>query len=237
MVLPSYLLGWPDQGLAFDVAVHFGSLLAVITFFWNDLFRLIIAGSHQLLGSPSEDGRYAVNLLIASLPIIPIGFFARFLTENEFRSLHAIAITTILFALALWYADRLKRANSRTLTPSRALLIGIAQCLALIPGTSRSGVTITAALLMGFSRTDATRLSFLISIPAILGAATLAFFDLISLPSKINWVPISIGMLVAGISAYLCIKFLLGFIERISFLPFVLYRLILGIILIVIITP
>ena len=207
-----------------------------MAFFWRDLTRLTVAGSYQILGKSSADGRYAINLLIASLPIIPIGFFMRFVTENEFRNLHVIAATTIIFSLALWYADRLKRRQSRKLTPRRALIIGIAQCLALIPGTSRSGITITAALLIGFSRTDATRISFLISIPGILGAATLKFLDLITQQVTINWLSLSTGTAVAGISAYLCIRFLLHFIERISFLPFVIYRLILGTILILIIT-
>ena len=235
LVLPSHLFGWSDQGLAFDTAVHLGSLIAVITFFWRDLVRLILAGSSQILGNSSEDGRFAVNLLIASLPIIPVGFFARFLTESELRNLEVIAVTTILFALVLWYADRLKREESQILTLNRALMIGIAQCLALIPGTSRSGITMTAALLIGFSRTDAARISFLISIPAILGAAALQLFDLITQSITTDWLAVGIGTLVSGISAYLCIRFLLGFIERIGFLPFVIYRLILGIVLIVII--
>ena len=114
-------------------------------------------------------------------------------------------------------------------------MIGIAQCLALIPGTSRSGITMTAALLIGFSRTDAARISFLISIPAILGAAALQLFDLITQSITTDWLAVAIGTLVSGISAHLCIRFLLGFIEHIGFLPFVIYRLILGIALIVII--
>ena len=234
--MPSKLFGWSDQGLAFDTAVHLGSLLAVVIYFQQDLTRLIGAGSRQLRGESSDDGELALNLLIASLPILPVGFFARFLVEEELRSLEVIAATTILFALALWYADRQQHKGSSTLTPGRALLIGIAQCLALIPGTSRSGVTITAALLIGFSRTEAARISFLISIPTILGAATLKLVDLAMDLVPTDWFDVAIGSLVAGISAYLCIKLLLSVIERIGFLPFVIYRLILGMALIVIIT-
>ena len=233
--MPSKLFGWSDQGLAFDTAVHLGSLLAVVIYFQQDLARLIGAGSRQLRGESSDDGELALNLLIASLPILPVGFFARFLVEEELRSLEVIAATTILFALALWYADRQQHTGSSTLTPGRALLIGIAQCLALIPGTSRSGVTITAALLIGFSRTEAARISFLISIPTILGAATLKLVDLAMDLVPTDWFDVAIGSLVAGISAYLCIKLLLSVIERIGFLPFVIYRLILGMALIVII--
>ncbi len=234
--MPSKLFGWSDQGLAFDTAVHLGSLLAVVIYFQQDLTRLIGAGSRQLRGESSDDGQFALNLLIASLPILPVGFSARFLVEGELRSLEVIAATTILFALALWYADRRQHKGSSTLTPGRALLIGIAQCLALIPGTSRSGVTMTAALLIGFSRTEAARISFLISIPTILGAATLKLVDLAMDPVPTDWLDVAIGTLVAGISAYLCIKLLLSVIERIGFLPFVIYRLILGMALIVIIT-
>jgi len=233
--MPSKLFGWSDQGLAFDTAVHLGSLLAVVIYFQQDLTRLIGAGSRQLRGESSDDGELALNLLIASLPILPVGFFARFLVEEELRSLEVIAATTILFALALWYADRQQHTGSSTLTPGRALLIGIAQCLALIPGTSRSGVTMTAALLIGFSRTEAARISFLISIPTILGAATLKLVDLAMDLVPTDWLDVAIGSLVAGISAYLCIKLLLSVIERIGFLPFVIYRLILGMALIVII--
>lgn len=233
--MPSELLGWSDQGLPFDTAVHLGSLVAVVIYFQQDLARLIGAGSRQLRGESSDDGQFALNLLIASLPILPVGFFARFLIEGELRSLEVIAATTILFALALWYADRQQHKGSSTLTPGRAMLIGIAQCLALIPGTSRSGVTITAALLIGFSRTEAARISFLISIPTILGAATLKLVDLAMDPVPTDWLDVAIGTLVAGISAYLCIKLLLSVIERIGFLPFVIYRLILGMALIVII--
>ena len=113
LILPSHLLGWTDQGLAFDAAVHLGSLIAVTTFFWRDLTRLIIAGIGQITGHSSEDGRFALNLLIASLPIIPMGFLARFSVENELRSIEVIAATTILFALALWYADQVKRETSQ----------------------------------------------------------------------------------------------------------------------------
>jgi len=233
--MPSKLLGWSDQGLAFDTAVHLGSLVAMVIYFQQDLARLIGAGSRQLRGESSDDGQFALNLLIASLPILPVGFFARFLVEGELRSLEVIAATTILFALALWYADRQQHKGSSTLTPGRALLIGIAQCLALIPGTSRSGVTMTAALLIGFSRTEAARISFLISIPTILGAATLKLVDLAMDLVPTDWLDVAIGTLVAGISAYLCIKLLLSVIERIGFLPFVIYRLILGMALIAII--
>ena len=235
LVLPSEVLGWPDQGLAFDTAVHLGSLTAVIAYFWKDLIRLFTAGfNHVLLQKKSEDGTYAVNLLIASIPVIIMGYLSRFLIEEHLRSMEVIAATTIIFGLALWYADTLKGEGEQALTAGRALTIGFAQCLALIPGTSRSGITITAALMMGFSRTEAARISFLISIPTILGAGTLKLIDLVTQSGPVDWVAIGLGTAVSGISAYICITLFLSFIEKIGLLPFVIYRLILGAILIVI---
>jgi len=235
LVLPSELLGWPDQGLAFDVAVHFGSLIAVIAYFRQDLVKLLGAGTRQLiLQQPSDDGRYAVNLLIACLPILPVGYFGRFFIEENFRSIEIIAASTILFALALWYADRIKQVENNELTPGRALSIGVAQCLALIPGTSRSGVTMTAALLMGYSRTQAARISFLIAIPTIIGGALLKLIDLVTEPGSPDWLVIGVGTVLSGISAYAAIALLLNFVERIGYLPFVIYRLVLGAVLILI---
>mgnify|MGYP001158151239 FL=1 len=233
-MLPSQLLGWDDQGLAFDTAVHFGSLLALLIFFRTDLARLIGAGSRKLAGDSTVEGSFALNLLIASLPIIPVGYLARFFIEDQFRSLEVIATTTIVFGLALWAADRSNYKGSKSLTPLLAIWIGVAQCLALIPGTSRSGITMTAALLAGFSRTDATKISLLISIPTILAATCLKLFDLASSNEPTNWYAVCVGVVVSSISAYLCIKFLLSFIEQIGFLPFVAYRLMLGTILLVI---
>ena len=137
LVLPSKLLGWPDQGLAFDTAVHFGSLIAVMFFFRTDLQQLLTALIKHPT-QPSDDGRFAINLIIATLPIIPVGYLARFYIEDNLRSLEVIAATTIFFGLTLLIADFLgrKRESGKSLTLGGALLIGCAQCLALIPGTS-----------------------------------------------------------------------------------------------------
>jgi undecaprenyl-diphosphatase len=228
LVLPSQLLGWPDQGLAFDTAVHFGSLVAVMAYFRRDILTLIPA----LLAhpkTPSDESRFAINLIIASLPVIPVGFLARFFIEDSLRGLEVIATTTIVFGVALYIADRIgKKSAPKALSPRTALAIGCAQCLALIPGTSRSGITITMALLLGHSREEATRISFLIAIPAIAGAATIKIWDLWQSPIPIDWVPIITGTVLAGISAYLCIMLLLNFINRIGFTPFVIYRIALG---------
>lgn len=236
LVLPSQLFGWPDQGLAFDTAVHLGSLMAVITYFRHDLVRFLGAGCNQIFrGRATEDGGYAINLMIASLPILPIGFFARHVVENELRTMEVIAATTIIFALALWYADRVQHDKDRVLSARDALMIGIAQCLALIPGTSRSGITMTAALLLRYSRIEAARISMLIAIPTILGAAVSQLWDLVTDPAAADWFALAVGTSLSAVTAFTCIALLIRFIERIGYLPFVIYRLLLGGILILMI--
>jgi len=153
LILASKLLGWPDQGLAFDTAVHLGSLTAVVVYFRHELNRLTAAVLlHIQSGQPSPDSHFGFNLTLASLPIIPVGFFTRFLAEAELRGIEVIAFTTIVFGIALWFADYMRGDTAKPLTPVRSNAIGLAQCLALIPGTSRSGVTITMALLVGQPR-------------------------------------------------------------------------------------
>ena len=231
LILPFEILGWPDQGLAFDVAVHLGTLVAVIVYFWRDLMSLLKGLLQSFAGNHNEDGRLAINLLIASLPIVAIGLLLKSLVEGELRSASVIAVSTVVFGLVLFWADYISRRerNDRDLTWTHALVIGFAQCLALIPGTSRSGITMTAALALGYTRQAASRISFLLSVPTILGASVLLLRDLIIIDTPVNWNQLGISMLVSGITAYLCIRFFLGFIDRIGFLPFVIYRLVLGI--------
>jgi undecaprenyl-diphosphatase len=236
LVLPSILLGWPDQGLAFDTSVHLGSLTAVVIYFRSDIRSFARAGyEHLVKRRPSSESRFAGHLLIASLPIIPVGYYSRFLIEANLRSIEVITAATIFFALALWLADRFRRDTDTELTAGKALFIGIAQCLALIPGTSRSGVTITMALLLGHSRHQAARISFLIAIPAIAGAGTLKLWDLSQMSFAPDWTALATGVIVSAIAAYSCITLFLGFIERIGMLPFVIYRLLLGAVLLAII--
>lgn len=229
LILPAALLGWPDQGLAFDTAVHLGSLAAVVVYFRHEIIRLTKALLlHVQSRQSSADSDFAFNLILASLPIIPVGYFARFVVEAEFRGVEVIAFTTIFFGIALWIADYMRGETAKPLTPARSIAIGFAQCLALIPGTSRSGVTITMALLLGQSREQAARISFLIAIPAIAGAAMIKLWDLLHTPVTPDWFALGIATVVAGLSAYFCIVVLLNIINRIGYLPFVVYRLGLG---------
>jgi len=233
LILPFNLFGWPDQGLAFDTAVHLGSLIAIMWYFRADLVSLLRASHQHVLGSPSTESWFAVNLLIASLPIMFVGLAMKNFLESDLRNIDIIILTTVLFGALLLLADRFSKPEkeSTALNYGDALMIGLAQCFALIPGTSRSGVTITLALLLGYTRESATRISFLLSIPAIAGAATLKTYDLLQAGMSVNWLNLIVGLVVSFVCAYTCIVLFLGYINRIGFVPFVLYRFALGAVL------
>lgn len=236
LILPKELLGWPDQGLAFDVAVHIGSLVAVIAYFRQDVSTMFVAWINTFRGhTDSTEGKLAWCIFVATIPAVMAGLLLGDFIEAQLRSMEVIAATTIVFGLLLWWADAKvsdKKALSE-ITFGLALVIGLAQALALIPGTSRSGITITIALFLGFSRIDAARFSFLLAIPVILLSGGYMTLQLLS--TEVDWATLFIGILVSAISAYLCIHYFLGFINRIGMLPFVIYRLLLGFALIAII--
>ena len=186
----------------------------------------------------NEDFLLFTKLLVATLPAVIVGVIAYEWIGTEGRQLGFIAANTILFALLLWLADSRKPKSqqsqhlSSTLSYPIALLIGMAQALALMPGVSRAGVTMTAALFLGLDRSNSATFSFLLAIPVIIAAFTLTSYDLLQSPGvEINVAQFTIGFVVAAISAYLCIDAFLRFIERIGMLPFVIYRLALGIVL------
>lgn len=231
LILPSQVLGWPDQGLAFDVAVHVGTLLAVMLYFRSDIKRLFIGFiNSSFLNKPNQDGKLAWWIIIATLPAGFIGLCLNGSVEEHLRNALTIASTTIIFGLLLLFAD--KRTNLtkklQAMPLKHAVVIGFAQALALIPGTSRSGITITAALLMGYERSEAARFSFLLSIPLILLAGSFKTYEMLVTTSPIPWSFIFMGALVSCISAYICIHYFLKLIEQLSMTPFVIYRLALG---------
>lgn len=230
LILPFEVLGWEDQGLAFDVAVHLGTLIAVIVYFWSDLISLLKGFLQTVSGNKTSEGMFAIYLIAASLPIVIVGLAAKDLVAGELRSAAVIAVSTIVFGIILYVADAYgrKQSNSQDLSLRHALVIGFAQCLALVPGTSRSGITMTAALFLGYHREAASRISFLMAVPTILGASVLLLNDLVETSAPVDWNTLALGMVISGITAYLCIKFFLKAIERIGFLPFVIYRLALG---------
>jgi len=234
LILVPHLLGWTDQGLAFDVAVHVGTLSAVVFYFRAQLARMTVAWLQSCAGrGVSGDARLAWLVLLGSVPVALAGLLFHSLIEGELRSPLVIAVTTIGFGLLLWFADRLGRRvrDTGSLGVRDVVLIGLAQALALIPGTSRSGITMTAALALGLTRTDAAHFSFLLSIPAILMAGGYEGWKLLNDTGPVQWDAILLGTAVSAVSAWLCIHFFLRLIERIGMWPFVVYRLLLGAVL------
>ncbi|MEM0912582.1 MAG: undecaprenyl-diphosphate phosphatase [Pseudomonadota bacterium] len=234
LILPAELLGWSNQGLAFDVAVHVGSLLAVVIYFREDILRLFLAWVKQGFSSEqSVDSKLAWWVLIGTIPAGAFGFLMKDFIEVYARSALIIAITTIVFGLLLWYADyKAKQVKDLSHIGIReTIIIGIAQAVAIIPGTSRSGITMTAGLMVGLNREAAARFSFLLSIPIILAAGSFSTLDLVGEGVSVDWNALLYGAGFSFVAAYTCIYLFLGWISRIGMLPFVIYRLILGVIL------
>ncbi|MFT4768506.1 MAG: undecaprenyl-diphosphatase [Glaciecola sp.] len=233
LLLPSMLLGWPDQGLAFDVAVHFGTLTAVVVYFRQDLWALTEGGWAALVEREMNDSSWEITYLaLATIPAVIVGFILSDVMDS-LRSVPVIATTTIVFALLLGYADRRVESVAKTTVASWrvALIIGCAQAIAPIPGTSRSGITITAGLLLGLSRHAAARFSFLLSIPIILGAALFKVSEMMGADTLVHLPVVLMGTAVAALSAYACIAVFLRLIEAVGMMPFVIYRLLLGAVL------
>lgn len=230
LILPHQIFGWPDQGLAFDVAVHVGTLAAVVIYFRKEVADIIVGGVKTLGGDFSDpSGRLAWMIAIATIPAGLAGLAFNDFIEANLRSSLVIAATTILFGILLGVAD-LRKGQRKTLYDIgilAALVIGCAQAVALIPGTSRSGITITAALLLGYSREGSAKFSFLISIPIILLSGGYKGLGLMDAPS-VDWRAIAVGVAVSSVSAYICIHYFLSFINRLGMMPFVYYRLLLG---------
>lgn len=231
LILVPHLTEWPDQGIAFDVSVHFGTLFAVLTYFRQDL-KMICKESIQSLTSKSTPfyQTLAWKLGLATLPALILGYLCHETIATEYRSIHVVAITTLCYGLLLGLAEFLNRAQffSIHVNIKQAILIGLAQALALIPGTSRSGVTLTAGLFLGLSKETAARFSFLLAIPTILIACTYEFIQLLQEPLLYTWGALILGCSVSAMSAYFCIHYFLKWISKMSLLPFVAYRVVLA---------
>lgn len=230
LILPSALLGWPDQGLAFDVAVHFGSLLAVMLYFRRDIATMFLAWFQSFGGHQSDDGRLAWWVIIATVPAVVAGFALNDFIEHNLRNAWVLGSATLVFGILLAFAQRFSvtARQCRDLTLAMVLIIGFAQALALVPGTSRSGITITAAAFLGLSLTEASRFSFLLSIPVIAGAALLKTMDLLSDSSAVDWLELLMAAALSGLTAFVCIGWFMRWVERIGLLPFAVYRVVLA---------
>jgi undecaprenyl-diphosphatase len=235
LILPSAILGWNDQGLAFDVAVHVGTLLAVVIYFREEVWRMAKDWSGSLLGRGfTSEAQLAWSVVLATIPAGLFGLFGGHLIEGMARSAAVIATTTIVFGLLLGWADIKAKLelNEYAVGWKKALIIGCAQALALIPGTSRSGITITAGLMLGLTREAAARFSFLMSIPVIFLAGGLETKKLVESVDPVHWDQIALGTTISFFAAYACIHLFLRVITRMGMLPFVVYRLALGLLLI-----
>lgn len=233
LILVPRLLGWPESGLTFDVALHFGTFMALFTYFRRDIVQLVrdgLTGLHQ----EAHPGRLRMPWLLAvgTLPAVAAGLLLEEPIEVIFRdNPFLISLLLILFGLALGLADRYGRQHRgvQDVTLRMALIIGSFQALALLPGVSRSGVTITAALLVGLARFEAARFSFLLSLPIVFGAALKEGVSLVRSgiePGMLT--PMLVGIVVAAVSGYLSVAFLLRFVQTRTVWPFVWYRLAIG---------
>ena len=241
LILIPKLTDWPDQGLMIDVAAHVGTLLAVILYFLRDLISMTVATVQhfrQLSNNSSLNHHYRlmVKLGIATVPILLAGFFVNKFLDNSFRSLEIIGWTTIFFGILLYFADKSSMTIREIdhITFKGALLIGLFQILALIPGTSRAGITITAARLHGVERRDAARFSLLLSIPVIISAGGLKGFDLYMNGSAILFKEALIVIAISFCFAMTAISLMMFWLKNASFTPFVVYRIALGISLLLI---
>ena len=236
LLLPSLLFGLNDLGLSFDIAVHAGTLIAVIYYFRKEIALMLksfFLSDKNLL--PHRN--LAISLIVATIPIVIVGLFVKDLIEQRIFNVEHIAIANIIFAgiLLFAYLKRKDIKNLYSVTLYSALFIGVFQSLALFPGASRSGTAITAALLLGFNLKDASKFSFMLSIPTIFGALVLLSIEMQSTLEAFNYMNLIIGFFISMIIAFLTIKLFLNFVERIGMIPFVIYRIILGVFLIILI--
>ncbi len=228
LVLVPYLVEWTDQGLAFDVAVHFGSLLAVVLFFREDIAGLF-RGGLQILGGDvrSPQANMALAIALGTIPAAAAGLLFAGWIEQNLRDPSVIVYTLAGYGILMALADRYARRDRAIaqLKIRDALIIGAAQALALVPGTSRSGVTITAGRLLGFERQDAARFSFLLSAPVILLATLYKGGEMVFGDNPVAWDELALGVLVSAVVAYISIEFFMRFVTRIGLAPFAIYRL------------
>tara|TARA_Y100001970_G_scaffold107404_1_gene134327 strand:- start:108 stop:893 length:786 start_codon:yes stop_codon:yes gene_type:complete len=233
LILFAQLTNWEDQGLFTDIAVHFGTLFAVMIYLRKDIYYFLT----NIFQFKFFEDQIIFKIILATLPAIILGYFIYDYVSIYFRSIQLIALSSIVFAIILFFADRVKMKSKswNKITYIEALVVGLFQLLAFIPGASRAGVTITGARLLGYDRLNAARLSMMLSIPIILASMTLSFIKIF----KEDYISVNLyqsfsAALVALITALLSIIFLMRFIKKANFNIFIIYRIVLGIVLLVI---
>jgi undecaprenyl-diphosphatase len=230
LVLVPWLFNWEDPGLTFDIALHFGTLIAVVIYFWRDWLKLIARGFTDV---QSTEGHMLWYLVLATIPGAAIGLLLEKKAETVFRNPLLIACLLIILGVILYWVDRRgkKEIMLEKITLKTSFFIGLSQALAIIPGVSRSGITMTTALALGMTREAAARFSFLLSAPIVLGAAVIKVPQVIANPAIVN-TNFIVGMIVSCITGVAAIGFLLRYLQTKTFLPFAWYRFILGIVVI-----
>jgi len=237
LILIPYLTDLPDQGPMIDVAVHVGSLLAIIIYFWRDVLGLARGGFAIVgIGKDPQQQRLFLWVLVGTIPAVLLGLFLKMGGYLEsFRFTDLVAINLIVYGLLLGAADHFGKQEKsyEDLTLRDAILVGLAQAMALIPGTSRSGVTMTAARALGYKRVEAARFSFLLAIPAVAGAGLLAVLDLAEASAQMQWDALVTGVFTF-IAAFATMAFLMNFLKKASMMVFVVYRVAMGVVLLIV---
>lgn len=234
LILVPLVADWPDQGLALDIAVHAGTLLAVMLYFWRDVLAMLLGLLDLARGRRSEGARLVLLIVLATVPVVVAGLVLKHLgVMEDLRGVLVLGWTSIGFGILLWLADRMGMTLRRIehMTFGSALVIGLAQVLALIPGTSRAGITMTAARALGFERDDSAHFSMLLSIPTILAAGLLAGLDLAESGDSSLGADALLAAALAFGAALLAIRGLMWWLRRATYTPFVLYRMALGAVL------
>ena len=234
LLLPTLLFGSNDLGLYFDISVHVGTLVAVIYYFRDEINHII--KSFLTTNNFFESKNLAFHLITATFPIVFFGFIFKDFISQRIFDIDDIAISNLIFASILFFAFLINKGNKAivNITFLSAIFIGLFQCFALIPGVSRSGAAITAGLIIGLSLRDASKFAFLLAIPTILGALILLIIELNNTTLSFDLLNLSIGFFSSMIFAFFTIKFFLKFVEKIGMVPFVVYRVLLGIFLLMI---
>ena len=230
LVLFAQLTNWEDQGLFTDIAVHFGTLFAVIIYLRNDIYYFLT----NIFQFKIFEDQIIFKIILSTLPAIILGYFIYDYVSFYFRSIQLIALSSIVFAIILFFADKVKMESKswNKITYTEALVVGLFQVLAFIPGASRSGVTITGARLLGYDRLNAARFSMILSIPIILASMTLSFINILREKYvEVNLYQSFFAAIIAFITALLSITFLMNFIKKFNFNIFIIYRVLLGILL------
>lgn len=232
LVILPYLFNWQYKGLQFDVALHFGTVIAIVVFFWSDWVK-IVRSAFTRKSETEYQSNILWQILIATIPAGIVGYFIADYVEGSLHSPYLLAINLVVFGLILWLVDKLTktRLESKQINYFHSFIVGLAQSVALVPGVSRSGITMIASRGLGLNRESAAKFSFLLGTPAMIGAFILEMRKMSV--AELN-MPFFAGVIASAIAGALAIKFLLNYLKKSDFTIFVAYRILLAILVLVI---